>query len=67
LVAPQGEVWINGQTFHAHLTPRIAISNRHARFDLVMEAPEPVRPDPYLVEMSPRFALASTPRIRRIA
>jgi len=26
-----------------------------------------VRPDPYLVEMSPRFALASTPRIRRIA
>jgi branched-chain amino acid transport system substrate-binding protein len=67
LAAPQGDVWINGQTFHAHLTPRIAISNRRARFDLVMEAPEPVRPDPYLVEMSPRFALASTPRIRRIA
>src|SRR3981081_1036319 len=31
LDAPQGKVWIDEQTFHAYLTPRIGRSNRQAR------------------------------------
>lgn len=55
LQAPQGEVWIDEQTSHAALTPRIGRSNRQARFDIIMEAPEPLLADPYLVRSSARF------------
>ncbi|UEM25239.1 transporter substrate-binding domain-containing protein (plasmid) [Skermanella mucosa] len=55
LQAPQGEVWMDEDTFHAYLTPRIGRSNRNARFDIIMEAPQPVRPDPYLVWNSSRY------------
>ncbi|MBS7543974.1 transporter substrate-binding domain-containing protein [Ancylobacter oerskovii] len=58
LVAPQGEVRIDPQTLHAYLTPRIGISNLESRFDILVEAPGPVRPDPYLVQSSPRYAVA---------
>lgn len=65
LVAPQGEVHIDPQTLHAYLTPRIGISNAEARFDILVEAEGPVRPDPYLVQSSPRYAVAShTPSLR---
>jgi len=60
--APQGAVWIDPQTSHAHLTPRIARSTASGRFDIVVEAEQPVRPDPYLVQTTPRFAERSSPR-----
>ncbi|MBS7537995.1 transporter substrate-binding domain-containing protein [Ancylobacter lacus] len=65
LAAPQGDVCIDPQTLHAFLTPRIGRSNAEARFDILVEAPGPVRPDPYLVQSSPRYAIASrTPSLR---
>ncbi|MDQ0394342.1 transporter substrate-binding domain-containing protein [Labrys monachus] len=65
LAAPQGDVWIDPQTFHAWLTPRIGRSNRSARFDVIVAEPGPIRPDPYLVQSSPRYAVASrTPHLR---
>jgi branched-chain amino acid transport system substrate-binding protein len=65
LGAPQGEVWIDPQTFHAWLTPRIGRSTKNARFDVIVEESGPVQPDPYLVQSSPRFAVASrTPNLR---
>lgn len=59
LLAPQGEVRIDPQTLHAYLTPRIGRSNAASRFDILVEAPGPVRPDPYLVQSSPRYAVAT--------
>ncbi|WP_221930461.1 transporter substrate-binding domain-containing protein [Paracoccus laeviglucosivorans] len=47
--APQGRVWIDGSTMHAYLTPRIGLSRKDFGFDILREAAEPVRPDPYLV------------------
>lgn len=57
LAAPQGAVWIDPQTLHAWLTPRIGRSTADARFDVIMESASPVCPDPYLVQSSPRYAL----------
>lgn len=66
LQAPQGEVWIDEQTSHAYLTPRIGVSNRQARFDIVMEARAPERPDPYLVHSSARLE-APRPQLRLVS
>jgi ABC-type branched-subunit amino acid transport system substrate-binding protein len=67
LAAPQGEVWIDEQNLHAHLTPRIGRSNLAARFDIVREAVAPVQPDPYLVRSTPRFDVADAPpRLLRV-
>lgn len=66
LDAPQGRVRIDRETLHAYLTPRIGRSNGKAEFDVVMEAPEPIAPDPYLVQSTPRFAVASKPNHLRI-
>lgn len=63
LQAPQSEVWIDEQTSHAYLTPRIGRSNQHARFDIVMEARAPQQPDPYLVRSSARLE-APHPKLR---
>lgn len=52
LDAPQGPVSIDPQTLHAYLTPRIGRSRADGQFDILMEAQEPVRPDPYLVRSS---------------
>ncbi|KQT48966.1 aliphatic amidase expression-regulating protein [Aureimonas sp. Leaf454] len=52
LDAPQGAVSIDPQTLHAYLTPRIGRSRTDGQFDILMEAQEPVRPDPYLVRSS---------------
>jgi ABC-type branched-subunit amino acid transport system substrate-binding protein len=65
--APQGKVWIDEQTFHAFLTPRIGRSTKDARFDLVGEARAPVRPDPYLVHNSGRFEAAPFPVLRLVS
>ena len=67
LDAPQGKVWIDEQTFHAYLTPRIGRSNRNAKFDLVSEARAPVQPDPYLVHNSSRFEAAAAPSLRLVS
>jgi branched-chain amino acid transport system substrate-binding protein len=67
LDAPQGKVWIDEQTFHAYLTPRIGRSNRQARFDLISEAGAPVQPDPYLVQNSSRFEAAAAPSLRLVS
>lgn len=55
IVAPQGEIWVDPDTLHTWLTPRIGRSNRNGRFDLLLDAQQPVRPDPYLVWHSARF------------
>jgi len=65
--APQGDVWIDSETFHAFLTPRIGRSNHEARFDLVGEARAPVRPDPYLINNSGRFEAAPFPVLRLVS
>ena len=64
MAAPQGEVRIDPETLHAVLTPRIGVSTRDARFDIVSEARRPVQPDPYLVWSSPRYGAASPPALR---
>jgi len=65
LKAPQGDVWIDPQTLHAWLTPRIGRSTAKARFDILVEEPAPMKPDPYLVQSSPRYAVSSrTPNLR---
>ncbi|KYG20614.1 aliphatic amidase expression-regulating protein [Bradyrhizobium sp. AT1] len=58
LRAPQGEVRIDRQTFHAWLTPRIGRSAANGQFEVLLESREPIAPDPYLVQSSPRFASA---------
>jgi urea transport system substrate-binding protein len=65
LAAPQGEVRVDPQTFHAWLTPRIGRSVVTGQFEVLLEARQPVAPDPYLVQSSPRFASAMrTPLLR---
>lgn len=66
LAAPQGEVRIDPQTFHAWLTPRIGRSSPAGQFELLLEAREPIAPDPYLVHSSPRFATAMRPPLLRM-
>nr|GAJ34515.1 aliphatic amidase expression-regulating protein [Bradyrhizobium sp. DOA9] len=58
LRAPQGEVRIDRQTFHTWLTPRIGRSAANGQFEVLLESREPIAPDPYLVQSSPRFASA---------
>jgi ABC-type branched-subunit amino acid transport system substrate-binding protein len=67
VAAPQGEVWIDPETLHAALTPRIGLSTSDARFEIVAQAPRPVRPDPYLVWNSPRYGAAASPPALRVA
>jgi ABC-type branched-subunit amino acid transport system substrate-binding protein len=66
LLAPQGEVRIDPQTFHAWLTPRIGRSRANGQFDVLLEARSPVAPDPYLVQSSPRFAVAMRSPVLRV-
>jgi branched-chain amino acid transport system substrate-binding protein len=49
LNAPQGRVHIDSDNRHCYLTPRIGVSNHDAGFDIIFEAAQPVKPDPYLV------------------
>jgi branched-chain amino acid transport system substrate-binding protein len=66
LLAPQGEVRIDPQTYHAWLTPRIGRSAANGQFELLLEARSPVAPDPYLVQSSPRFAVAMRSPVLRV-
>lgn len=65
--APQGAVRIDPDTLHAFLTPRIGRSTADMRFEILAEAPGPVRPDPYLTWNSPRFWTAASPPALRVA
>ena len=47
--APQGQVRIDRDNRHSYLTPRIGISTAEFGFEVIYEAPAPVKPDPYLV------------------
>ena len=65
--APQGAVSVDPETLHAALTPRIGRSRKDMRFDILAEAPAPVRSDPYLIWNSPRFWTAGAPPALRVA
>jgi branched-chain amino acid transport system substrate-binding protein len=65
--APQGPVSVDPETLHAALTPRIGRSRKDMRFDILAEAPAPVRPDPYLIWNSPRIWTAGSPPALRVA
>lgn len=47
--APQGRVRIDSDNRHSYLTPRIGVSNRSGGFDIIFEAGQPTKPDPYLI------------------
>ena len=66
LLAPQGKVRIDPQTYHAWLTPRIARSTLNGQFEVLLEARSPIAPDPYLVQSSPRFASAMRSPVLRV-
>ena len=65
--APQGPVQVDPETLHAALTPRIGRSRHDMGFDILAEAPGPVRPDPYLIWNSPRFWTVGAPPVLRVA
>ncbi|MBI1397705.1 MAG: transporter substrate-binding protein [Betaproteobacteria bacterium] len=63
--APQGRVRIDEQNHHTHLHPRIGRANTRGQFDILEQAKDRVRPDPYLVshtlqDWSVRTALRSS-------
>lgn len=47
LEAPEGPITVDPENNHCSLTPRIGICRSDGQFDIVWEAKEPVRPDPY--------------------
>ncbi len=47
--APQGQVQIDRINNHCLVTPRLARSTEEGTFDVFWQAPEPVKPDPFLV------------------
>lgn len=63
--APQGEVRIDPQTYHAWLTPRIGRSLPNGQFEVLLEAKQSIAPDPYLVQSAPRFTtIMRSPRLK---
>ena len=46
--SPEGRVRVDEDNNHCYLTPRIGVCRSDGQFDIVWEAKEPVRPDPYL-------------------
>lgn len=64
--APQGPVRIDPDTMHAFLTPHIGVSRTDCEFDVLIESPTPVRPDPYLVQWSRSMDMPSPPSHLRI-
>lgn len=46
--SPEGRVALDADNNHCCLTPRIGVCRSDGQFDIVWEAKEPIRPDPYL-------------------
>lgn len=46
--APEGRISFDADTRHLWLHPRIGVARADGLFDIVWQAPGPVRPDPYL-------------------
>jgi branched-chain amino acid transport system substrate-binding protein len=68
LLAPQGRVWIDGENLHAWLTPRLASSMKDFSFRITEEAPQPVRPDPYMLNTQDDTEMGLTfPRLRIVS
>jgi branched-chain amino acid transport system substrate-binding protein len=66
--APQGDVHVDRDSRQAYLAPRIGISNAAGGFDIIYEAPAPVKPDPYLVwhDAKTRPGLQPVPGLRLV-
>jgi ABC-type branched-subunit amino acid transport system substrate-binding protein len=47
--APQGPITVDADNNHTWLHSRIGVLNETGQFDIVWEAEEPVKPDPYLI------------------
>jgi len=47
--APQGRMTIDPDNSHTYVRPRIGVTTGRGGFKIVEEAPEPIKPDPYLV------------------
>lgn len=62
IAAPQGTVKIDPDNRHCYLTPRIGISNVAGGFDMLYEAAEPIKPDPYLINHDPKTQKAAQRR-----
>ncbi|PZQ50168.1 MAG: ABC transporter substrate-binding protein [Rhodovulum sulfidophilum] len=45
---PQGLIAVDPENNHAYLTPRLGRSTAEGQFEILWEAPKPLRPDPYL-------------------
>lgn len=54
LDAPQGRVWIDPENYHCYLTPRLGVSNTNGDFEVLANAREPLKPDPYLTWLDMR-------------
>jgi len=48
VLAPEGSVEIDSENHHSWLKPRIGIACEDGSFNIVWQAKEPVKPDPYL-------------------
>lgn len=58
-IAPQGRIRIDPNNNHGYLTPRLGVSRADGTFEIIWEAKEPVRPDPYLVWLDAADTLRS--------
>ena len=47
--APQGPIRIDPDNNHCFVTPRLARSTEHGTFEVFWQAPQPIKPDPFLV------------------
>ena len=63
---PHTTFHLGGGVFHAWLTPRIGRSAADGQFEILLEARQPIAPDPYLVQSSPRFASAMRSPLLRV-
>ncbi|MGN8160578.1 transporter substrate-binding domain-containing protein [Salinisphaera sp. RV14] len=49
LIAPQGEVWLERENNHMHLSSRIAMIDSTGQFEIKWRSAKQIRPDPYVV------------------
>lgn len=66
LIAPQGAVHVDPESFHCYLTPRIGRSQRGASFEVIMAKTSPMAPDPYLVRSTSPWATEGETLLRVI-